>query len=168
MTANLFADLSMSILSAALESGNGRLGLVRITRRSIVKQLLQYISELCGKPVTTLKLGKRSRLSTASAQDRFCALCQLFAGWEPADTVSSVRVRTKYCRFHIECPGLYIFALLVKEHPLRECLCWAWSQASNADRLSIVGASSPERSLQIEAAKVMHAVSAKRGTGGVR
>ena len=121
----------------------------------------EYISELCGKPVTALKLGKRRRLSTESAQDRFCALCQLFAGWEPADTVSSVRLRTQYCRFHIECPGLYVFALLAKEHPLRECLCWAWSQASNADRLSIVGASSPERSLQIEAAKVMHAAFSK-------
>ena len=121
----------------------------------------EYISELCGKPVTTLKLGKRSRLSTTSAQDRFCALCLLFAGWVPADIVSAVRVRTEYCRFHIECPGLYIFALLAKEHPFRECVCWAWSQASNADRLSIVGASSPERSLQIEAAKVMHAVFSK-------
>ena len=121
----------------------------------------EYISELCGKPVTTLKLGKRSRLSTTSAQDRFCALCLLFAGWVPADIVSAVRVRTEYCRFHIECPGLYMFALLAKEHPFRECVCWAWSQASNADRLSIVGASSPERSLQIEAAKVMHAVFSK-------
>ena len=77
----------------------------------------EYISELCGKPVTTLKLGKRSRLSTTSAQDRFCALCLLFAGWVPAYIVSAVRVRTEYCRFHIECPGLYMFALLAKEHP---------------------------------------------------
>ena len=36
--------------------------------------------------------------------------------------VSAVRVRTEYCRFHIECPGLYIFALLAKEHPFRECV----------------------------------------------
>ena len=75
--------------------------------------------------------------------------------------VSTVRMRTEYCRFHLECPGLYVFALLAKEHPLRECVCRAWSQASNVDRLSVVGASSPDRSLQIVAAKVMHAVFSK-------
>ena len=48
------------------------------------KAAATYISELCGKPITKLKLGKRSRLSTPSAQDRFSALCLLFAGWEPA------------------------------------------------------------------------------------
>jgi len=121
----------------------------------------EYASELCEKPITALKLGKRSRLPTTSAQDRFGALCVLFNGWEPADMVSAVRLRTEYCRFNMECPGLYIFALLAKEHPLRECVCRAWNQVSNADRVLIVGASSPERSLQIRAAKVMHAVFTK-------
>ena len=120
-----------------------------------------HISQLCAKPLAKLKLGKRSRLSTTSAQDRFCELCQLFAGWIPADFASAVRMRKDYNRFHVECPGLYVFALLAKEHPFRECLCRAWSGASNADCVSIVGASGPERSLQTEAAKVMHAVFSK-------
>ena len=120
-----------------------------------------YISEVCAKPLDKLKLGKRSRLSTTSAQNRFSELCQLFAGWIPADIASAVRMRKEYQRFHVECPGLYVFALLAKEHPFRECLCRAWSQTLNADRVSIVGASTPERSLQTKAAKVMHAVFSK-------
>ena len=75
-------------------------------------------------------------------------MARLFRKWLPADISSAIQITKEQDAFRLQCPGLYVVCLLVKEHSLRKALVSQWRRTSPEKQVAVANAGSDQTNMQ--------------------
>lgn len=99
-------------------------------------------------------------MDPSGSMARFRRVAAIFKGWIPADIKSAVEMRKDVEDGHMMglAPGIFVGALLGKEHHWRKCVLHAWGILPLQRQLQMAGFETTNTIMQAEAAHVMYDV----------